>query len=241
MLPVVVIGLTLSFSGSGSDETLVTAPLADFEEECRGQQTYNGVTSTYEFAVVNKDACKWKAGDTTGYCFPQVRRQYQDKSKYVDVPVSAVSCLEYSKSKCPRHDSATSQHPGGCYTIEDLGTFYRWQHESPSITVDSVTNGWVADNAITEDQCRQICILYGGVYEIEDSTVKAFSGVNADACTCKYTFGDYDSTWVPCKSCGASHTVDQTEMRHTPNFHAALGGSLGGLFLALGYIVILSR
>ena len=28
--------------------------------------------------------------------------------------------------------------------------------------------------------------------------------------------------------------VEKTEMRHTPNFHAALGGSLGELFLALG-------
>ena len=67
MLPLVVVGLSLSHSGTGSgSEELVAAdtPDVDFYQECHGAV----VNAKYELVDTNK--CKWQSGTTTGPCYP---------------------------------------------------------------------------------------------------------------------------------------------------------------------------
>jgi len=267
MLPVLVVGFSLSFSGSGS--TLLDAAsqgeIVDFQENCVDvMYIYDG-----KIEPADKAECKWKVDATEGYCVPFLKSKFKEPEKFKEVPFEA-ECLHESKDdKCPLKNGAKLQEPGGCsdYVYDDetndkdtdLGTFYMWQDELPPTGTAVSTDGWISDRAqktlngndistfVPYETCQNMCKLnvpyLDRVEPSGDGRVPfgdPVNGIQLGACKCKFLNTPTTRYYVPCDMC-TQHTLHETEMRHTPNFHAALGGSLGGLALALGYIVILSR
>ena len=255
MLPVLVVGFSLSFSGSGSEQLEGGTSLVDntnFQSSCLGPADENG-----KIYVIDTPKCQWKAATVTGPCLPMSKDKFKDATKFKEIPIEGLPCLQKSKDdKCPDKSGVEQQKPGGCSPYVDesgslIGNFYVWQDtppfsQNPVVTIDSVDNNWIAEGAVgseatvgfilTTPTCQHVCETRVPIGDQLTASAREYFG-SGTIKSCKCTFQTAsDIRMVPCDICEGSQVSHDK-----PNFNAALGGSLGGLAVALGYIVILSR